>query len=368
MHLDDYYEEEYQNMYESKNFLKEDAVNVGLDLAGLIPGVGEFADAANALIYVSRGDYLMAGLSLVSTIPAIGDVVGKGGKLSLWAQKTFPKAAAQVAKYGPDVVSAVKALKMAITANMPLIQKIFSGIQSEAQTNKIAQNISPHLPRINQALSVFVQSPEQQAPVQESIVSIFFEDEDLGDVIEKVGREQNKKEKLNLLKKYHKMRGDGFPEPIHVGEPGETTNGDDLFYHLSENKSWIKQSAYRTGGGTHQNKKDKRNKNRSEKKKKEVEKQLQEKRMIDNGIDKDEAKTLAKRIHLNIPKEKFSLSDFFSGANHEIEHADTVNKSPTKIGKIAVDHLEEDPDYYEKLSKMESLSVRRAKTKPGSLE
>lgn len=58
-----------------------------LDLAGLIPGVGEFADAANAAWYVKQGDYLMAGLSIISVIPVVGDIVGKGGKLTMLLAK-----------------------------------------------------------------------------------------------------------------------------------------------------------------------------------------------------------------------------------------------------------------------------------------
>ena len=33
-----------------------DAVHTGLDIVGLIPGVGEIADGANALIYLAEGD------------------------------------------------------------------------------------------------------------------------------------------------------------------------------------------------------------------------------------------------------------------------------------------------------------------------
>jgi hypothetical protein len=346
-----------------KRKLKEEttAVNVGLDLAGLIPGIGEFADAANALIYASRGDYLMAALSLISTIPAIGDVVGKGGKLSLWAQKTFPKASVQVAKYAPDVINTIKALKAAIIANKPLISKIFQGIQSESKTNQVASKLAPHLPRVWEALDVFTRTQEQMAQQQEninsSVYSMLFEDEDIADVAEKAAKEKDKNEKLNLLKKYHRMRSDGFPEPTHVGEPGDTTSGDALlskFFEAQNKKSWIKQSAYRTGGGIHSDKRDKRNKNRSEKNKKEIEKQLkQESHIIDGGIDKREGEHLAKKIHLNPKREKFGLKDFFSGANHEIEHSKTVKNSPTTIAKIAVDHLEEDPNYYEKLEKIE---------------
>lgn len=58
-----------------------------LDLIGLIPGAGEFADAANALWYAEEGQYLMAGLSLISVIPEIGDLIGKSGKIAIYLKE-----------------------------------------------------------------------------------------------------------------------------------------------------------------------------------------------------------------------------------------------------------------------------------------
>jgi RHS repeat-associated protein len=53
-----------------------------LDLAGLVPGFGEFFDLANAGIYGLRGDSLNAGLSLASAVPILGwgGTAGKLGK------------------------------------------------------------------------------------------------------------------------------------------------------------------------------------------------------------------------------------------------------------------------------------------------
>ncbi|NOQ26942.1 MAG: PKD domain-containing protein [Bacteroidales bacterium] len=47
-------------------------LQVGLDGAGLIPGLGEAADGANALIYLARGDKINAGLSTAAMIPLAG--------------------------------------------------------------------------------------------------------------------------------------------------------------------------------------------------------------------------------------------------------------------------------------------------------
>ena len=43
-----------------------------LDVAGLVPGVGEVADLANAAWYTAEGDYTMAALSAAAAIPFAG--------------------------------------------------------------------------------------------------------------------------------------------------------------------------------------------------------------------------------------------------------------------------------------------------------
>ena len=58
-----------------------DGVQAGLDIAGLIPGVGEIADGVNALISLGRGDVAGATLSATSMLPIVGDAIGKGGKV-----------------------------------------------------------------------------------------------------------------------------------------------------------------------------------------------------------------------------------------------------------------------------------------------
>lgn len=49
-----------------------DGVQLGLDLAGLVPGLGEPFDLANAGISFARGDNVSGGLSLAATIPGAG--------------------------------------------------------------------------------------------------------------------------------------------------------------------------------------------------------------------------------------------------------------------------------------------------------
>jgi hypothetical protein len=57
-----------------------DTTQTALDVAGLIPGVGEVADGINALIYLGRGDYANAGFSAGAMIPFAG-WLSTGGKL-----------------------------------------------------------------------------------------------------------------------------------------------------------------------------------------------------------------------------------------------------------------------------------------------
>lgn len=50
-----------------------DALQMLLDVVGLIPGAGAPADALNAVISAVRGDWIGAGLSLLGVVPAVGE-------------------------------------------------------------------------------------------------------------------------------------------------------------------------------------------------------------------------------------------------------------------------------------------------------
>ncbi|MFJ7973564.1 hypothetical protein [Psychrobacillus sp. NPDC096389] len=56
-----------------------DFIQTGLDIVGLIPGVGEIADGVNGIIYTARGDTTNAALSFSAMIPFAG-WVSTGGK------------------------------------------------------------------------------------------------------------------------------------------------------------------------------------------------------------------------------------------------------------------------------------------------
>ncbi|KAA0944294.1 hypothetical protein FQ087_19490 [Sporosarcina sp. ANT_H38] len=59
-----------------------DYLQVGLDIAGLVPVIGEAADGVNGVIYTARGDTLNAALSFGAMIPVAG-WASTGGKLAL---------------------------------------------------------------------------------------------------------------------------------------------------------------------------------------------------------------------------------------------------------------------------------------------
>ena len=63
--------------------------------------------------------------------------------------------------------------------------------------------------------------------------------------------------------------------------------------------------------------------------------------------------------YLNIKFDKFDVEQFRIGLNVELEHGNinpvtnVTNDDPILTGKIALAHLNEFPDYYKRLTKME---------------
>lgn len=72
----------------------------------------------------------------------------------------------------------------------------------------------------------------------------------------------------------------------------------------------------------------------------------------------DEAKKIGDS--LNIKWDKFDIEQFRMGMDVELEHGlvdpntNVTNDDPSITGKIALAHLNEFPDYYTRLSKMEN--------------
>ncbi|MCF0149088.1 MAG: hypothetical protein HUJ77_11905 [Clostridium sp.] len=78
------------------------------------------------------------------------------------------------------------------------------------------------------------------------------------------------------------------------------------------------------------------------------------------SFTKAEASKIAKELGIDFSKEKFTLNDFTAGLNVELEHGtrslltNVTNDNPIITGKIALAHLNEIPDYYVRLRKLES--------------
>ena len=158
-----------------RNQIKEDTglKNIALDIAGLIPGIGEFADMANAIDYAKKGNYLFAAFSLISMIPELGDAVGKGGKLYVLSSKIgvkgLGKGGKALSKGGKAVSALAKSekfkkaskyivkLKDLIVKHKGLIDKIFD--KAEKSGNKDIKNA---VPKMREALNIFYKEPTSE--------------------------------------------------------------------------------------------------------------------------------------------------------------------------------------------------------------
>ena len=76
-----------------------DRVQTGLDVAGMVPAVGEIADLANAGIYALRGKWFDAGLSMAALLPIGGQAFTGARRLNKLVQKAakqFPNKAGKI--------------------------------------------------------------------------------------------------------------------------------------------------------------------------------------------------------------------------------------------------------------------------------
>lgn len=77
-----------------------------------------------------------------------------------------------------------------------------------------------------------------------------------------------------------------------------------------------------------------------------------------NWLESVNVQEIAKKSHLDISK--FDLKQVVAGYNVELEHGkrnkstNVTNDDPLMTLKIAVAHLNEDPNYYKKLKKVET--------------
>ena len=76
-------------------------VHGALDVVGLIPGLGEIADGANALVYLAEGDKAMAAISAAAMIPIVG-WGATGAKAVKISKEIAEESVEQVAKEGAE--------------------------------------------------------------------------------------------------------------------------------------------------------------------------------------------------------------------------------------------------------------------------
>ena len=76
-------------------------------------------------------------------------------------------------------------------------------------------------------------------------------------------------------------------------------------------------------------------------------------------FSEEEAQAVATEIGINFNEVDFDLNQFTNGMNVELEHGshdpgtDVTGNDPIMTGKIALAHLNEFGDYYDRLEKME---------------
>lgn len=79
-------------------------------------------------------------------------------------------------------------------------------------------------------------------------------------------------------------------------------------------------------------------------------------------FETDEAFSAAQELGLDFTKEPFDLEELRRGMDVELEHGrrdpatDVTEDDPVMTAKIALAHLREMPDYYERLGEMEAAA------------
>ena len=83
----------------------------------------------------------------------------------------------------------------------------------------------------------------------------------------------------------------------------------------------------------------------------------------------DEAKQIGSEIGVDWSTAAFDVEQFRMGLDVELEHGlhdpvtDVTNNDPVVTGKIALAHLNEFPDYYTRLARMEEEARRDAQAR-----
>jgi len=122
-----------------RSSLAKELPHLGLDILGVIEPYGIFADIANAAWYAKKEEYLMGALSLISSIPIVGDLVGKGGKIGVYLTKYGGKGAAKASVQVGEQLQ----------KHLPEISKMFKGLKQ----NKM---VGPYIDDMAKAVSKYI--------------------------------------------------------------------------------------------------------------------------------------------------------------------------------------------------------------------
>ena len=155
----------------------------GLDIAGLIPGVGEAADGMNAVVSLARGNPLESMLSAVSMIPLGGDAVGKGGKIVLKvlnpamdAIKASKPAVEIIKKIGPEKIAKIKPilskLKKVVVEQAPKLKEIFKTVK-DGDLDTLEQLIDIKIPKVARAKAEEVLGKVKDKLPEQELSAIF---------------------------------------------------------------------------------------------------------------------------------------------------------------------------------------------------
>jgi hypothetical protein len=86
--------------------------------------------------------------------------------------------------------------------------------------------------------------------------------------------------------------------------------------------------------------------------------------MSRKGFSEDEARRIGERIGIDWSSAPFEVAEFRAGMDVELEHGahdpstNVTDDDAVVTGKIALAHLNEFPDYYVRLAKMEEEAER----------
>lgn len=130
-------------------------------VGGIMSGTAIAADLANSLWYAKEGRYLLASFSLISIIPGVGDVIGKGGK-GIYLYAKLAKTAKRAGPAGRQVAKGMIKGRKIIVKGGKKVRKAQQVIQSNKVVvdnvlNKAEKNkhFAKHVPEMREALGQF---------------------------------------------------------------------------------------------------------------------------------------------------------------------------------------------------------------------